>query len=104
MFTIQDFRRRAQAAGAMSNHHWRKRLPRRLEVGHDMQSKLNTDPPQPGPGDRRSGVDRRRADVDLAGKHERRRGVESRKPEVVELDMSNSEWTALNQDSSTPGS
>ena len=96
MFTIQDFRRRAQAAGAMSNHRWR--------VGHDMQSKLKTDPPQPGPGDRRSGVDRRRADVDLPGKHERRRGVESRKPEVVELDMSNSEWTALNQDSSTPGS
>ncbi len=68
-----------------------------------MDSKPKTDPPQPGPSDRRSGVDRRKADVEYPGK-DRRRGLESRKPEVVELDMSNSEWTALNQDPSTPGS
>ena len=66
-----------------------------------MDSKLNIDPPQPSRSDRRSGVDRRKADASYAGK-DRRRGVESRKPEVVELDMSNSEWTALNQDPSTP--
>ena len=68
-----------------------------------MDSKLKTDPPQPSRSDRRSGVDRRKADVPYPGK-DRRRGVESRKPEVVELDMSNSEWTALNQDPSKPGS
>ena len=68
-----------------------------------MESKSSTNPPPPGRNDRRSGVDRRKADVEYPGK-DRRRGVESRKPEVVELDMSNSEWTALNQDPSTPGS
>ncbi len=31
------------------------------------------------------------------GKVDRRRSVDSRKPDVVELDMSNSEWTALTQ-------
>jgi len=49
-----------------------------------------------GGGDRRSGVDRRKVDIGPpAGKPERRRSVEARKPEVVELDMTNSEWTAL---------
>jgi len=68
-----------------------------------MESKSSTNPPPPARHDRRSGVDRRKADVEYPGK-DRRRGVESRKPDVVELDMSNSEWTALNQDPSTPGS
>jgi hypothetical protein len=68
-----------------------------------METKSSTNPPPPGRNDRRSGADRRKADVDYPGR-DRRRGVESRKPEVVELDMSNSEWTALNQDPSTPGS
>ena len=45
--------------------------------------------------DRRSGKDRRKLDVVPSGKPERRRSVESRKPEVVELDMSTSEWGAL---------
>ena len=67
-----------------------------------MQSKPNPDLPPPNRSDRRSGVDRRKADVGYAGK-DRRRGVESRKPDVVELDMSNSEWTALSQDPPTPG-
>ena len=67
-----------------------------------MESKPSTNPPPPGRNDRRSGVDRRKADVAYPGK-DRRRGVESRKPEVVELDMSNSEWTALNQDPPAPG-
>ena len=49
-----------------------------------------------GGGDRRSGLDRRKVDLGPpAGKPERRRSVEARKPEVVELDMTNSEWTAL---------
>jgi hypothetical protein len=68
-----------------------------------MDSKSSTNPPPPGRNDRRSGVDRRKADVAYPGK-DRRRGVESRKPEVVELDMSNSEWTALTQGPPTPDS
>ena len=62
-----------------------------------MESKSSTNPQPPARSDRRSGVDRRKADVPYPGK-DRRRGVESRKPEVVELEMSNSEWTALTQD------
>lgn len=46
--------------------------------------------------ERRTGEDRRRVDNGPPGKHERRRSMEPRKPEVVELDMSNSEWSALN--------
>ena len=61
-------------------------------------SSIKPDPKQqqqPRWAERRSGVDRRRVDADLPGKRERRRGVESRKPDVVELEMSNSEWSAL---------
>ena len=59
--------------------------------------------PEPKPGtERRSGKDRRSVDNGPPGKHERRRGIEHRKPEVVELDMSNSEWTALSQDPAAP--
>jgi hypothetical protein len=45
--------------------------------------------------ERRSGVDRRLVDGKPPGKHERRRGLESRQPEVVELQLSNSDWIAL---------
>lgn len=45
--------------------------------------------------ERRTGDDRRRRDIGPPGRHERRRGVEARKPEVVELDLSESEWAAL---------
>lgn len=45
--------------------------------------------------ERRSGADRRRVDLDRAGRPERRRGVEARKPDVVELEMTKSEWLAL---------
>jgi len=41
--------------------------------------------------------DRRRRDVGPPGRHERRRGLEARKPEVVELEISESEWAALNE-------
>ena len=59
-----------------------------------------TDKPTPdrnaGAQDRRSGADRRKHDVPLPrGMRDRRRSLDSRKPDVVELDMSNSEWTAL---------
>jgi hypothetical protein len=52
--------------------------------------------------DRRTGEDRRRVDNGPPGKHERRRSLEPRKPEVVELDMSNSEWSALSDDPAPP--
>ena len=51
--------------------------------------------PQPPLGiDRRKG-ERRVLDGDPPGKHERRRGLEPRQPEVLELDMSASDWVAL---------
>lgn len=52
--------------------------------------------------ERRSGADRRHVDGQPPGKHERRRGVESRKPEVIELEMSNSEWAALSESAVEP--
>lgn len=55
----------------------------------------------PPESNRRSGADRRRVDSGPPGKHDRRRSMEPRKPEVIELEMSNSEWSALSGDSST---
>lgn len=52
--------------------------------------------------ERRTGEDRRRVDNGPPGKHERRRSLEPRKPEVVELDMTNSEWSALSDESMPP--
>ena len=54
--------------------------------------------PAPPSIDRRAGADRRHLDAPLpAGKRDRRRGLEARKPEVNEIDMSLSEWTALTE-------
>jgi hypothetical protein len=47
------------------------------------------------PVDRRSGVDRRKEDKGPPGKHDRRLTLESRQPEVVEIELSNSAWIAL---------
>jgi hypothetical protein len=48
------------------------------------------------PADRRSGADRRIADKGpTSGRPERRRSVEPRMPEVVEIEMSISQWSAL---------
>lgn len=52
--------------------------------------------------DRRSGRDRRQVDKGPPGRAERRRVAEPRKPEVAELDMTESEWGALAQESVTP--
>ena len=52
--------------------------------------------------DRRSGDDRRHVEGTPPSRHERRRDIESRQPEVVELDMSNSEWAALSQEPVAP--
>ena len=51
------------------------------------------------PTDRRSGVDRRKVDVGPPpGRRERRRGIEPRQPEVQELQLTESQWGALDQD------
>ncbi len=55
-----------------------------------------------GEADRRSGVDRRKVDVARPGKPERRRNLESRKPDVVEREMTNSEWGALTHEPPPP--
>ena len=47
--------------------------------------------------ERRSGGDRRKVDLPPPGKIDRRRSVDSRKPEVTELDMTTSEWSTLSQ-------
>jgi hypothetical protein len=59
-------------------------------------------PRRPPTVERRSGVDRRVADLPPPGKIDRRRNVDARKPEVIELDMSNSEWSTLSQSPETP--
>ena len=44
---------------------------------------------------RRCGYDRRILEKAFEGKHDRRRGIESRRPEVSVLEMSTSDWIAL---------
>ena len=48
--------------------------------------------------DRRSGKDRRKADVLRPGLRDRRRTVESRRPDVSEIEMSSSEWDSLKEE------
>jgi len=73
---------------------------------HGQKSTGMTDEParrhKPRGGEQRSGKDRRQADRGPPGKHERRRGLEPRMPEVVEREMSNSEWSALSQEPLAP--
>ncbi len=58
-------------------------------------NKRNTKPAPPA-NDRRAGADRRHRDLALPpGQRDRRRGLEERKPEVSEIDMSPSEWDQL---------
>jgi hypothetical protein len=52
--------------------------------------------------DRRSGLDRRVADKGPPGKSDRRRLIEARKPEVRELELSDSDWAALTQSPPAP--
>lgn len=47
--------------------------------------------------DRRSGKDRRAADIEPPGKRERRTTLESRQPDVAEIEMSDSEWAELSR-------
>jgi hypothetical protein len=59
--------------------------------------------PAAQPTDRRAGKDRRTAEVGPPGKRERRTALEARKPQVVELEMSPSEWAAFNDLPPAPG-
>ena len=59
--------------------------------------------PRPLPTqDRRSGLDRRRVDLERFGRPERRHGVEARRPEVIEREMTNSEWLELSPEPVPP--
>lgn len=63
---------------------------------------MTQDPIPPARGatpaaDRRTGHDRRKRDELPDGWRDRRRHVEPRKPEVVELDMTASQWAAIEQ-------
>jgi hypothetical protein len=55
----------------------------------------SADAKQAGRQERRSGADRRVKDQPDLVRAERRRGIEPRRPEIVEIDMSVSEWGAL---------
>jgi hypothetical protein len=48
------------------------------------------------PTERRAGQDRRTVEGSPPSRRERRRGLEARKPEVSELEMTSAEWAALN--------
>ncbi len=52
--------------------------------------------------ERRSGADRRRVDKGPPGGRERRRLVEPRRPQVEELEMSESEWAQLSAELPPP--
>lgn len=54
-------------------------------VSHDYERRSGKD-------ERRSGKDRRQDDGELPGGKERRRQVESRKPEIVEVELNEAEW------------
>ena len=51
-------------------------------------------PPPPG-RDRRSGLDRRQRDEPPPAGIERRRSIEARKPEVREVELSDTDWGRL---------
>lgn len=53
------------------------------------------------PIDRRRGSDRRRIDQGPPRGRDRRVGLEPRKPEVIEVDMTDSDWARL-QDGAVP--
>jgi hypothetical protein len=59
------------------------------------------DLPAGPPVERRAGKDRRSAEIGPPSKRERRTTLEARKPQVVEVDLSPSEW-ALFGDSPPP--
>jgi hypothetical protein len=75
---------------------WRQQDRKSLDMAK--LAATNTTPPS----ERRSGDDRRRAEGAPPSRHERRRGLEPRLPEVVELDMTTSEWMTLSGEPVVP--
>jgi len=55
-------------------------------------------PANPSASDRRSGADRRKADKGPPTGRDRRIGMEPRKPEISEVEISPSEWAALEEE------
>ncbi|OYT97901.1 MAG: hypothetical protein CFE40_14410 [Burkholderiales bacterium PBB1] len=62
------------------------------------------DKPRPPAAERRSGTDRRVRDVAIPKGHDRRRGVEPRKPEVQEISPSDSLWASFDVELPATGS
>jgi hypothetical protein len=54
------------------------------------------------PLDRRCGKDRRQREGPPPGGWERRRGIEPRKPEVIEMELTPSQWDLLHGDLPCP--
>jgi hypothetical protein len=52
----------------------------------------------PGSAERRAVKDRRVRDVDMPANRDRRRGVEPRKPEVSEIEPTDSMWASFEVD------
>lgn len=72
-------------------------LPRGRQTPMSSEN-IRPTPPAAGSTDRRSGQDRRRTESPQPpGGRERRRNMEPRKPDVAELDLSLSQWDALNE-------
>ena len=61
-----------------------------------MVSRPSTPAPKPDPN-RRTGIDRRKADKGPPGGRERRVSLEPRKPDVVERELTPSEWAVLQE-------
>jgi len=64
---------------------------------------INTSKPGQPASDRRTGRDRRVRDVEMPAGRDRRRGVEPRKPEVAEIDPSDSLWASFEVDTPPAG-
>jgi hypothetical protein len=67
-----------------------------FDLLHTLPSVIAPDLPSGLAAERRAGKDRRSAETGPPGKHERRTALEARKPQVVELEMSASDWAAFN--------
>lgn len=62
-----------------------------------MNDKDSQRPAEAADKDRRAGKDRRQKELAPPGGRERRRNLEPRKPDVAEIDLTSSQWDALNE-------
>lgn len=97
--------RRGPAANAAKNFTAAPRLmpaAQRAAAAARKNSRVKQMPPSATGAERRAGGDRRKTDGAPPSGWERRRGVEPRRPEVVELEMTPSQWDALHHDTPAP--